>query len=292
MSSTSRYAFLTSGRWLGLIAAMVVVSVVCALLGVWQWGRYEVRAAQAAQVDAVYDAAPVPLTDALDGRPVVGADAEWRPVTLTGRYAEDSTVLLRNRPVDGTAAVHVVAPFLAELPAGGRLVVVVDRGWTGAAAAEAGDVPAPPDGDVALVGRLRMPEARGDRTAPAGQVYTLDAGEVLGSGGVAGIDGLPVLDGYVAAVSEQPPAEPLGGFGRPDSRYGVNLSYAFQWWFFSAGALVALVVLARREAAEESGTQAPRRRRTAEMEEDAVVDAQLGLTGGTGEARTSVPDPR
>lgn len=294
MSATSRYAFLATGRWLGLIAAMVVVSVVCALLGVWQWGRYEVRAAQATQVDDVYDAAPVPLVDALGGAPVVDAGNEWQPVTLTGRYAGGATVLLRNRPVDGTPAVHVLAPFLAELPAGGSLVVVVDRGWTGAGAAESdGAVPAPPDGEVTLTARLRAPEQPVDRTAPVRQVYTLDPAGVLGSAGID-VAGLPVLGGYVAAVAEEPAAQvTLGGYARPQSRYGVNMSYAFQWWFFSAGALAALVILARREAADNAGTRVPRPRRAAEAEEDALVDAQLAADPRytAGQGPDQAPEP-
>ena len=47
-------------------------------------------------------------------------------MTLNGEYLPDSDVLLRNRPVDGTPAYHVVAPF-REDSAGA--VLLVDRGW-------------------------------------------------------------------------------------------------------------------------------------------------------------------
>ena len=291
-----RYAFLTTGRWVALVSSMVVVSVVCAFLGTWQWARYESRSADAARVDTAYDANPVALSDALaaPAGPVTAA-AEWQPVELSGHYLQGGTVLLRNRPVGGTPAVHVVAPFVAR--AGDEeVLVVVDRGWVGAAEGEGTrtDLPQPPAGEVTLTGRLRVAEEPVDRGTPTGQVYTLAPGQVLA--GVATVTDLgdvaelPVLDGHVVAAAEDPaPEVALGGYARPEFRYGTNLSYAFQWWFFSAGALVALVILARREAAENEGTVPVRRARSAEVEEDALVDAQLavaraaaapGATGG------------
>ncbi|WP_240645742.1 SURF1 family protein [Georgenia sp. SYP-B2076] len=307
-----RYAFLTTGRWLRLIGAMVVVSVACVFLGMWQWGRYETRSAQAAQVAAAYDAEPVALTDLLPAPagPVRAAE-EWRPVQLTGHYAPGGTVLLRNRPVDGTPAVHVIAPFVAR--AGGEdVLVVVDRGWAAAEDGEAAraDLPQPPPGDVTVTGRLRVAEQPFDRAAPTGQIYTLAPTQVLAGVAtvtdLAEVAALPVLDGYVQAVSEDPaPQVALGGYTRPESSYGTNLSYAFQWWFFAAGALAAIVILARREAAENAGHAPVRRARSAEVEEDALVDAQLAAAprpedtpaadgaaagqAGAGQAGTSVP---
>ncbi|MPV35792.1 SURF1 family cytochrome oxidase biogenesis protein [Georgenia subflava] len=288
-SPARRYAFLRTRRWAGLIAAMVVVSVTCALLGVWQWGRYESRYAEARQVEAVHDAEPVPLTEALDSLAgPVGTDEAWRTVELTGRYVDGGTVLLRNRPVDGTPAVHVVAPFVATTDAG-EVLVIVDRGWVEASRADTAgaELPQPPAGEVTLTARLRVAEEPYDRVPPAGQIYTLAPEQVMA--GVATVTdavpaGLPVLDGYVAAVAEDPAATTaLPGYGRPTFRYATNMSYAFQWWFFSAGALAALVILARREAAEDAGDRAgsedavPARkpRLSAEAEEDAIVEAQL-----------------
>lgn len=291
-SRGGRYAFLRARRWVGLIAVMVAASVACALLGVWQWDRYVERHAEAEQVSAVYDAEPLPLEEAL-GAPAgtVEPDDEWQPVQLRGRYVDNGSVLLRNRPVDGTPAVHVVTPFVAET-GGGDVLVVVDRGWVPAEVADSGgDVPRPPAGEVTLTARLRVAEDPHERVPPAGQVYTLDPGQVLDAvGGVtdlAPVAGLPVLDGYVDAAAEDPaPAEPVGGYGRPSSKHAMNISYAFQWWVFSAGMLVALVVLARREAAERSGHGPVRRLTRAEFDEDLEIYTQLraraGLPAGSG----------
>lgn len=290
--TTGRYAFLATPRWLGLIAVMVAVSVACVLLGRWQWSRFEERSADSRQVDAVYDADPVPLAQALPS-PTVRDGDEWTPVELTGRYVEGATVVLRNRPVDGDAAAHLVSPFVASDRGGDSLVVVVDRGWLPAARAQelAGDLPAPPSGEVRLTGRLRLAEEPTDRARPTGQVYTLAAEDVLDSSAevtdVSEVIGLPVLDGYVLAAAEAPaPSEPLGGYTRPSFNYGLNLSYTIQWGLFAVAALGAVVVLARREAADRSGRGPVRTLSRAEFEEDLEVYQQLratpALPGGPG----------
>ena len=289
-----RYAFLRTSRWVRLVALLVAASIACALLGVWQWGRYVDRHAAAEQVAAVYDAEPVPLEEALRSPTgPVRADEEWQPVELRGRYVEGGTVLLRNRPVEGTPAVHVVAPFVART-GGGEVLVVVDRGWVPAEVADSGGaVPQPPAGEVTLTARLRAAEAPHDRVPPAGQVYTLAPSQVLDAvGGVTDLGAVadvPVLDGYVVAAAEDPTAaEAVGGYGRPGSKHVMNISYAFQWWVFSAGMLVALVVLARREAAERSGHGPVRRVGRAEFDEDLEVYTQLrahaALPAGNGGA--------
>jgi len=289
-----RYEFLRTRRWVGLIALLVAASVACVLLGHWQWGRYVERHAEAEQVNAVYDAQPLPLEEALSssGR-TVGPGDEWQPVRLRGHYVEGGTVLLRNRPVDGTPAVHVVAPFVTEGD-GGEMLVVVDRGWVPAEVADSGGhVPQPPAGEVTVTARLRQAEDPHDRVPPSGQLYTLDPGQVLDAvNGVTDLGpaaGLPVLDGYVTASAEDPaPAVAVGGYDRPTSKHVMNISYAFQWWIFAAGFLLALVVLARREAAERSGHGPVRRYSRADFDEDLEVETQLrahaALTAGRGEA--------
>ncbi|MFH5822669.1 SURF1 family protein [Georgenia sp. AZ-5] len=293
------YGFLTTPRWLALIALMVAVSVACVFLARWQWSRYETHLAEARQVEAVYDDAPVALADALDA-PVVGPADEWLPVELTGRYVPGTTVLLRNRPVDGTPAAHVLAAFEAEVD-GGTTLLVVDRGWLPSARLEAvGAVaPEPPEGRVAVTGRLREAEAPSDRARPEGQVHALDPGQVLESAGVgaaAAAAGVAVLDGYVAATEEDPAAATeLGAFPEPSFNYALNLSYTFQWGLFSVGALAALVVLARREAAERAGQGPVRTMSRAELEEDLEVYTQTSraqaLPAGAG-PRAALPAPQ
>lgn len=309
------YDFLTAPRWIGLIALMVAIAVACVFLGRWQWGRFEERVADDRQVDAAYDTPAVPIAELLTappgggggapgtgaGAPVVEPEDEWRLVELTGTYVDGATVVLRNRPVDGTPAGHLITPFLVDAGAGrdaasgdalsdgagvgtgtGTIVVLVDRGWLSSAEMDVAgaELPAPPSGEVTLTGRLRLPEEPEDRDRPAGQVYTITPLEVLGSAGqvadVSSAAGLPVLDGYVLGETESPPAAvTLGDYQRPSFNYGMNLSYAIQWWLFAIGAVLALVVLARREAAERAGRGPVRTVSRAEFEEDLEIYTQL-----------------
>ncbi|TNC17175.1 SURF1 family protein [Georgenia sp. 311] len=264
----SRWAFLRTRRWLGVAAIAVVVATACVLLGRWQLDRHETRAAANDLVTTNYDLNTAPLADVADG--AVPADAVWRSVALEGSYVGEQ-VTVRNRPVDGNAAARVLA--LLRTDDGG--LVVVDRGWL--PLGDGAPVPPPyPADEVDLVGRVRQAESPDARTAPEGQVYSIDPATVAAAAGVEGAD---LLDGYVMATSEDG-AAPAGlhAFPRPGTTPGSHLSYAFQWWVFAVGTLVGFVVLARREAAEGSAPAQPARpsrRRTDADEEDALIEAQL-----------------
>lgn len=297
-TSGGRYRFLRTRHWLGVIAIGIGVSLACTALGLWQWNRHTERARAAATVAANYDAEPVPLTTLLTGPGAsLSEDDIWRPVTAGGTYV-GGTVLLRNRPVAGSPALHVLAPLVVSTADGGQAVLVVDRGWVPAGTEEApGEVPAPPAGQVSVVARLRAPEPAVGRRAPDGQVYTVEPTSVVAASAIPeDVRRLPVLASYAVLAEEDPaPDVATAPLPRPDTDLGTHLSYTFQWWVFAIGALVGVGVLARREAhreaPHEAGTGAgsearttrapvvapPRRarRRTAEEEEDALIAAQL-----------------
>jgi len=306
-------------RAAGLVAVGVLVAVVCTFLGRWQWHRHEWRDAQIAVVEANYDAEPVPLADVLTDADDSLADGQvWTPVRVTGRYDPSATVLLRNRPVDGQPAYHVLVPLVLDDAAATVLgdgagtdaapaVLVVDRGWVpvGTDASAAVDVPPPPTGEVTVTVRLRPGEQPG-RAAPAGYAHAIAVDQVLEQGGLDG----RALRAYGSLVAEDPaPTTTLGTLAAPSLDPGSHLSYAFQWWVFALGALVGFSFLARRElvdartssqgheghegqegkhgtgpepAAQQPPQRARRGRRDgrAEAEEDALIDAQLADRGG------------
>jgi cytochrome oxidase assembly protein ShyY1 len=267
-------------RAAGLLLLAVVVPVACVFLGRWQWHRHVDRSAAIAVVERNYAAEPVPLADLL---PAPGAaldpDDVWRQATVTGRYAADAVVLLRNRPVDSQPGFHVLVP----LRVADGSVLVVDRGWVAWDDDASGEVavPAPPSGDVTVTVHLRADEPASARSAPAGQVQAIHVEQVLAAGG---LDGAASFGGYGAAVVEDPAAAvPLGRLPEPSTDPGSHLSYAFQWWTFAVGSLAAFTWMARRELLEGAGGPAEdaavpaRRRRTSDEEtEDALIDSQLG----------------
>lgn len=285
------YGFLRTRRWLGIMAIGVVVALTCAALGRWQWTRHADRLEAVHRIEANYDSPAVRLAEVLPGPgSALSDDAEWRPVTAVGTYADGGEVVLRTRPVAGTPAVHVLAPLVVTTADGERAVLVVDRGWLPAGAEETADgVPDAPTGEVTVLARLRPAERPTDRVGPPGQVYSIDPETVLAASGAPDdVTALPVLDAYGALVSEDPrPELAPAPLPTPNTDLGSHLSYAFQWWVFAVGALVGVAVLARREAATlraqegpPSSATAPRRRRaSAEDEEDALIDAQLDPKG-------------
>lgn len=262
-------------RAIATLAIASLVSAACVLLGLWQWHRYQARSAAVEVVMTNYDAAPVPLEQAMAGGTTVLAGQEWQPVSATGEYLPDATVLLRNRPVGGVSGFHVLAPFLVDSGALSGTVLLVDRGFlpAGGEATAVPDTPAPPQGTVELVSRLRVAERPTDRDAPSGQVQAIDASAVREAASRPWSD--PVLDGYGQAVTEDGAAPAgLAPLALPSTDLGPHLSYAFQWWVFATVALVGAVVLLRRDGSTAPSPRPVRRRPTAEQEEDALLDAQ------------------
>ncbi|MCK0115907.1 cytochrome oxidase assembly protein ShyY1 [Isoptericola sp. CG 20/1183] len=284
----------TRRQWVTLGLAAVLLAALCVLAAFWQWHRYTDRQEQIDLVDANYAAQPVPLEELVAGPgSTLAADDVWRPAVVVGEYVPEDTVLLRNRPVNGTPGFHLLVPLRTEL-GGEPVVIVVDRGFVplGADASEAASVPDPPAGQVAVTVTLRADEPAADRGAEGGTVSRINTEQVL-----AATQGASTADGgtvgaYGQMRSEDPAADQaLVPAPRPDTDPGSHLSYTFQWAIFALGAVGGFVLLWRREtraatvtageliAAEEpEGSSRPRRerrrpRRVDEEHEDALVDA-------------------
>jgi cytochrome oxidase assembly protein ShyY1 len=278
-------------RATGLVVLAVVLAVVCSLLGRWQWNRHTARDTVIAQIESSYGADPVPLSELLaDPSAALPADDVWRPVTVVGHYAADAAALLRNRPINGQAGFHVLVPFVvtgASAPtAGTSAVLVVDRGWvpTGQSSDRPDALPAPPDGTVEIVVRLRADEPVSVRDAPRGEVQAISVDQVLAAGGIdpGAVDAYAAY-GALATEQSRVPGD-VGALPKPSIDPGSHLSYAFQWWTFALGSLIGFSILARRELHEpDPGSEPPdpsgrpgrRKGPTAEEIEDALIDSQL-----------------
>ena len=245
---------LTSRRWLGAFGVALAFAVAAYFLGQWQWHRYEAKAARADRIHSHYDAKPRPITEVLGDQPMPLSE-EWTRVTLRGRYAADETVLVRNRPHDGTYGYEVLVPFV---DTSGK-TALVDRGWVMNAknAETLPHVVPTPTGEVTVTGWLRRSEPSLGKTLPAGQVASINLGEVsrqvgtplLGAYVVLGVERLP--DG---TAPDRPTAlEP------PDTDLGPHQAYAFQWWFGMVAGFVLVWFGARREYFEGGDAAQPTR---------------------------------
>ena len=240
-------------RWLGFTAFVVVMIVLCVILARWQWNRYQVRLAENDRLDAALSAAPVDVDELLDAQPAGAAstplppELEWATVTATGTFDAEGERAVRRRPLDGRNGFWIVTPLVTESG-----VLLVNRGWT-PAGSEAGDttvapqVPAPPAGEVTIVGRLRTAEITEPTEAPPpGQAWATDP-EVL-----VLPPATPRYNAYAELRSSTPAADAeLTLLTDPGHRGLNNLVYSVQWLLFGLVGIIGWWRLLRVESRRE-----------------------------------------
>lgn len=219
-------------RFLGLLALMVVATIVCGLLAGWQWDRAHRaltdKAAGSEQLGDVRDV--VGVGDAVTNA-IVGDI-----VTASGSYVPGEQVLVPGRKIEGTEAVLVVAAMTLELEDGTEARLPVARGWLPADELTAADgsidpalAPQPPQGEVEISGRLEASEAAsgGVRDGIASEIATpLLVNEW----------GAPMFSGYVSLEAPDGSLQPLPAAESEFSR-GLdwqNIGYSLQWVLFGA----------------------------------------------------------
>jgi len=271
-------------RWGGYVAFVLVFAIACGLLSWWQWARREEALGRIDLVERNWDAPAVPLDELLPAPGAADPEAEWHPVLLSGEYLVDEELFVRGRPRDGAPGFAQLVPFRLD---DGR-VIAVDRGWlpNSSDGVLPGADPAPPEGEVELVVRLRLgePELPG-RGAPEGQLATINLPQLAEA-----LDGVVPADRvdtgmYGLLADEAPaPAEPRPAPAlRPEADEGPHLSYALQWIMFALVAIGGLVWAWRRElriarlpAAQQDAARRERRSSRDDLEEDALLDAAEG----------------
>nr|WP_240948250.1 SURF1 family protein [Planosporangium mesophilum] len=224
----------------------MVLATVMVGLGNWQLHRYHERAAINARIDAGSSGPAVPITNVLSppgaaGRagPAPSAATEWTRVQLTGRYDVSKQTLVRGRTVEGAVGFEVLTPLV--LPDGSA--VIVDRGWLapppGGALAKP-EVPAPPAGEVTVVGPIRRPESGADRPVD-GTVRRISPATLRLP--------YPSYGGYVMLDEQTPKADPrFTPVPASHENAWQNAGYVVQWWAFAALTIFGYGYLARREA--------------------------------------------
>jgi cytochrome oxidase assembly protein ShyY1 len=218
-------------------------------------------------------------------------------VELKGSYDAAGQRIVRNRPLNGQPGYEVVVPFRVE----SGETVVIDRGWLPIGNNNPGrpdSVPAPPQGVVTVVARLKPAEPALQRGAPDGQLASIDLAAYSGQ-----LD-YPLLTGAYAQLASESPAvaDMPFPFPKPTTEEGTHLSYSLQWFAFGVLMFIGFGYAARQQArnaaidaedAEAQGVETgggfmhssgpvarrrpvPRQRKnaTAEEEEDAILDAQ------------------
>ena len=242
-------------RWTLLIAFVAVLGTVFVNLGDWQLRRLEDRR-ERNDITVANESRPVrPFTEVFN-RPLVPAD-EWQRVEARGTFDGANQFVVRYRSKGSTPSYSVVTPL--RTPAG---TVLVNRGLipldSGNRVPSTG--PAPPAGDVTVVGLVRLDE-QGRRSA-----ITPAEGSVryINSTALAAALPYPVLNGYIGALSVNPPQ--AGGFvpeDTPELSDGPHFWYAVQWFLFAGLAILGIGVFIRsdlraRRAAGNAAAEAPK----------------------------------
>nr|WP_308784445.1 SURF1 family protein [Phytohabitans houttuyneae] len=210
-----------------------MAAVVMVMLGNWQLHRYQERSATNERIDESSRVAPVPLPEEVP--------AAWTRVTVTGQYDATNEILVRGRTVDGAVGFEVVTPLVrTDGP-----TVLVDRGWVPPAPGGAiamPKVPAPPTGEVTVVGRLHPSESRPESvTRRDGKI------EVRRIGVDRLAQELP-YSVYGAYLLAEEPAEGFTEVTIKHENSWQNAGYVLQWWLFAALAVAGFGWMVYREA--------------------------------------------
>ena len=236
-------------RWTLLVVFVAILGTVFVNLGDWQLRRLDERK-ERNQTTVSNESRPVrPFTEVFN-HPLVQAD-EWQRVEARGTFDGEHQFVVRYRSLGDAPSYSVVTPL--RTTAG---TVLVNRGLIPLASGNQvpSTGPAPPQGEVTVVGHVRLNE-KGRRSAimPAnGSV------RYINSAALATALPYPVLDGYIGALTVDPPQ--AGGFtpvGTPELSDGPHFWYAVQWFLFAGLAVLGIVVFIRgdlRERREGSDT--------------------------------------
>ncbi len=258
-------------RWSGWLALVIVFSIACALLSNWQFSRRDEALAEMQQVAKNYDAPPVSI-DSIAALESFNRVHQWRKVELDGHYLVENAVLVRNRPLNGQPGFLQLVPFQMT---DGRLIAI-ERGWIASDSQYLAPktYPLPSDDVQSVVVRLRPSESSMDRTAPQGQLATINIDALVKS---EGIKDRIFSKMYGRVVSESiPPTKELRQLAKPELDEGNHLSYALQWIMFALMAMAALYWGIKKELEAQSGkTSSTKKRRTLGQEDAEIEDAAL-----------------
>jgi cytochrome oxidase assembly protein ShyY1 len=252
------FRFLLSRRW--IVFALVVAALAYATwwLGGWQFGRLDDRKADNAVVRSNEHREVTPVDQVLSTDRDPASSDEWRVVSASGTYDVGQTVVVRYRTRDGAQGVDVVVPLVT----GDGTALLVDRGWlqTDPSGADRGDIPAPPDGEVAVTGYVRA-NGSGEST----RVSDLST-RAISSDEIGPAIGRPVYGGFVELRSEDPePETRLAPVELPELDNGPHFFYGLQWWFFGVLAIFGFFYLLydewRNGPRGERPTRVPKKQR-------------------------------
>jgi surfeit locus 1 family protein len=204
------------------IACALLFAILCGL-GVWQLERLQWKLALIATVNSHMVAAPLSLDQI---QAMKADDAQYRRVTLNGRFDHAKEAYVFTTDASGAAVYHVLTPFTAD---DGK-VLMVDRGEVPKEKLDpATRASGNPMGDVQVTGVWRAPDAPGAFTPPPDLAHRIWYARDLAS--IAATDRLTLSAPVVveADATPNPGGWPKGGQTVVSFR-NQHLSYAVTWF--------------------------------------------------------------
>lgn len=257
------YRFVWRPGWILSHIFVLACVVLFIVLAFWQLSRLDERRTYNATVAARESDEVLPLQTLLPAGPEADKaqieEVQYRPVTVTGTYAPDQEVLVRNRTSNGMPGFWMVTPLVLE----DGTAVAVNRGWVPFATTDPdGPWPEyePTPGVVTVTGMIREGQVRtsgfvgGPTDAAEGRLTTLsrvDLGRLQQQ-----------VDETLYPVSidlrtQQPAPGPLPvPVPEPELGEGSHLSYAGQWFLFALLTVIVYPLLLRRTARNKAAEEA------------------------------------
>lgn len=217
-------------RLIPFLAAVAAAAIGIAL-GNWQSGRAQQKEAIEARMAEREQLPPLQLEA---GELPPAAELEFRQVVVRGQFVSGWNVFLDNRPHDGVAGFHVLAPF--RMKDGSHLLV--KRGWVPRDVADRARVPAISDasGEQEITGRVRLSTGK---VMQLGEPAPLRPGAIVQNAEIADFaqagqwQMVPFLLEQTGAADQAL----VRDWPRPSSGADKHRGYAFQWYGLAAAAL-------------------------------------------------------
>lgn len=227
-------------RW-GLMTLFVVaLGFTFVNLGEWQLDRLDQRRDRNASVVA-HEQAPVKQFAEVYNREITDAD-QWQRVEVKGTFLADKQLQARYRSFNEMTGWELVTPLVT---ADGT-TVLVDRGFVERPQGQdfPKTYPAPPAGEVSIVGYVRRNEQGKDNATQVNE----NTVRLINSEAIEPWVGRPLVNGYLGLISVTPPqGDELKVITPPPLTEGPHLSYAMQWFAFCAIAVVGFGLLIRND---------------------------------------------
>jgi cytochrome oxidase assembly protein ShyY1 len=254
--------------WLGWLFLVVAFTAACIFLSKWQFERQAEVVETNSRIAASYEAEPVALEELITTENSWDTFLEFRSVLVTGQYIPEQSYLVRNRPYNAYPGFLQLVAFKTD----GGSIIWVERGWlpTGSKSDSPDDVPQVDSTQRQITLRLRPTEPTLDRTAPAGQLSSIDLKTVSLS--LLGED--VYTQAYGRLITEYPELPGGQQIGKPELSEGNHLSYAMQWILFGLMAIGAVLWTISQERRRKLGLP-PRKLKILNRDKDAEVEDKI-----------------